>query len=317
MKNNKVVAVVVTFNRVDLLAECLRGLEKQDKLDGVIIVNNASTDSTGELLRRKQSESDINIHVINLSTNTGGAGGFHRGLLEAVELGYDLAWIMDDDAIPTERALNSLLDCATRVDNKFGFIASKVVDESGLLMNTPQIDFTKNEIGYPNWASDLDKGYVKLSTATFVSIMISTKVITKVGLPVKEMFIWGDDTEYTQRISKCYPSYYDHGSVVTHKRIINGVLSLITEKDDKRLLWHKNAIRNNGYRLRKHEGRKQYIRYLLNNILFLFVILYKSDNKRFKRCSCVLAGLFNSLFFDPKIIFPKVDTSKSKHSQCD
>ena len=48
---NKICAIVVTYNRVELLKLTIEKLLKQTrKIDEVIIINNASTDNTGEFL---------------------------------------------------------------------------------------------------------------------------------------------------------------------------------------------------------------------------------------------------------------------------
>ena len=52
----KVIAVVVTYNRQSLLSECINALRSQTRrLDAILVVNNGSTDSTEEWLK-KQSD---------------------------------------------------------------------------------------------------------------------------------------------------------------------------------------------------------------------------------------------------------------------
>jgi len=51
MSDSGVCAVVVTFNRKNLLLECLESLRKQSiSLDSIYVIDNASSDGTGELL---------------------------------------------------------------------------------------------------------------------------------------------------------------------------------------------------------------------------------------------------------------------------
>jgi len=85
----RVCAVVVTYNRKDLLVECLEALRRQTgPLDAIYIIDNASTDGTPELLRSRGYRdgavienpldgSEIIIRYVRLPVNTGGAGGFH------------------------------------------------------------------------------------------------------------------------------------------------------------------------------------------------------------------------------------------------
>ncbi|WP_252902688.1 glycosyltransferase [Paucilactobacillus hokkaidonensis] len=80
MNTNKVCAVVVTYNKIDLLKECISRLEKQTfLLNHLIVVDNASTDGTGDYLDQisKSNSSVIPIYLLN---NIGGAGGFNAGI---------------------------------------------------------------------------------------------------------------------------------------------------------------------------------------------------------------------------------------------
>src|SRR4051812_18012026 len=95
--SERVCAVVVTFNRKKLLVECLRGLLAQTRpLDHLIVINNASTDGTADMLAAEFPELD----VVHLPSNVGGAGGFHAGMKWARENGFDWTWVMDDDVAP-------------------------------------------------------------------------------------------------------------------------------------------------------------------------------------------------------------------------
>jgi GT2 family glycosyltransferase len=43
---------------------------------------------------------------------------------------------------------------------------------------------------------------IKEDANAFVGLMVDRNVVRNIGFPMKELFIWGDDTEYTLRISK-------------------------------------------------------------------------------------------------------------------
>ena len=115
-----------------------------------------------------------------------------------VEKGYDYVWIMDDDTMVKENALDELLKAKEILKGNFGFLCSDVrwIDGSACAMNVPNID--------ENWIQDsayLENGIVKVKQCSFVSCFIPSRVVKKVGLPIKEFFIWGDDAEYTKPVS--------------------------------------------------------------------------------------------------------------------
>ena len=106
----RVQAVVVTFNRLPMLQRLVPRLLATAGLERILVVDNASTDGTGEWLAGLVHEPghDLVRHE-TLATNTGGAGGFHHGLGWAVREGADLVWLMDDDGLPEPDCLDLLL----------------------------------------------------------------------------------------------------------------------------------------------------------------------------------------------------------------
>src|SRR3954447_15177950 len=109
----RVCAVVVTYNRVELLRECLTALEAQTRpLDRILVIDNKSTDGTAEMVRSEHP----GVELVELPENRGGAGGFYEGTRRAYDDGYDWLWLMDDDTIPNATALEKLLDAPAELD---------------------------------------------------------------------------------------------------------------------------------------------------------------------------------------------------------
>ena len=210
----KITAVVVTYNRLDKLRLCLEALLSQTApLHEIVVVNNHSTDGTAAYLDKMVSEHAMVRHY-ELPENVGGAGGFEKGVGVAVERGADYVWIMDDDTLPESAALGELLGAFRAFDN-VGFACSRVNWTDGNLHNMNKPWF----IVHPdnNRIVETITEPVTCERASFVSIMVSGDVVKKIGLPIGEYFIWGDDTEYTARIIRAgYRGVYVPASVVTH-----------------------------------------------------------------------------------------------------
>ena len=137
-------AVIVTYNRKDLLLECVSAvLAQEGGAPGVIIVDNASSDGTKDALRAHVERGEV--LYFNTGANLGGAGGFQYGIRKAVEMGYEYLWIMDDDCIPSKTALSVLLSAAEEKPD-FGFLSSKVLWKDGSIcrMNVQREKLTKN-----------------------------------------------------------------------------------------------------------------------------------------------------------------------------
>ena len=205
-----VCAIVVTFNRCELLMTALDRLEHQTRRpEAVLVVDNASTDGThGALLRRQ------GIDVLRLERNIGGAGGFARGLREAHARGYDWYWLMDDDTFVDERCLEALLDGAARAPNPPSLMTSVVRWKDGSLhpMNRPW----PRSSARADFALAVAAGLVPVRSASFVSTIVHRDAVDRHGLPHAHYFIWHDDTEYTRRVLNREHGYVAPDSTATH-----------------------------------------------------------------------------------------------------
>ena len=100
----KIIAVVVTYNRLSLLKRNLDCLRQNKPLSSIIVVNNGSTDGTAEWLAEQQ---DV---MVLTQANVGGSGGFYTGIQHACQCGADWIWCMDDDVFPRPDCLKFLYD---------------------------------------------------------------------------------------------------------------------------------------------------------------------------------------------------------------
>lgn len=196
----KVAAVVVTYNRKELLRECLEALLNQTSpLDEIIVINNASTDGTAQLLVEQFPQ----LAGVTLPENRGGAGGFHEGIRLAYEKGHDWIWVMDDDAIPEDGALKKLIESEALRDTTVYALASVVLDKARVICTGHRRLFDRRRgiehhadiKSYSHEAFDVD-------TASFVGMFIGRHAVGSVGLPEKDLFIYYDDTEYCLRIRR-------------------------------------------------------------------------------------------------------------------
>ncbi len=218
----KIAAVVVTYNRLELLKRILGGLQQQTRQpDAIIVVNNGSTDGSTEWLN-----SQPGLRVTH-QANGGSAAGFHTGLAEAVAAGYDYAWIMDDDGFPEKDCLEKLTS-----SEAFRTVPDAVVSSMTLNPeNHSELSFAIPEMNSYNkflnhWGKRTNKVSVILAQAGplgyewgifFNSNLIPANVIKKAGLPRSDFFIWGDEYEYYSRIgSHHYKFYMIPGSVFYH-----------------------------------------------------------------------------------------------------
>ena len=205
---------------------------------------------------------------------------------------------MDDDTIPTKTALEELVIGINNIkETNIGFVSSKVVGINNEEMNIPNVSKRLDKNEYPIWMKYLNKSIIEVESATFVSTLINIEAIKKVGLPWKEFFIWGDDIEYTLRISRNFGAGYAVGkSIVVHKRKSAKNLSLIEEDNLNRLNMYKYKYRNDIIISNNYNSFKVRIKVIINTSLYGIKVLFKSRKHKLKKFNIVFSSMLVALF---------------------
>ena len=202
----KVQAVVVTYNRCDLLLACVGALAPQtEPLDGVIVVDSASTDGTEEALAGVEVRNRVPIDYIRLTRNGGGAEGFHYGLRAALGTDADWIWLMDDDCEPAPGALAALL-AAPRADDPDAVLLAPLVE-------APSGQVLPLNRGWlrPRWfkaplvglePADWARPETRVEHVSLVGPLVRADAARRTDPPRRDFFIWFDDLEWTARLGR-------------------------------------------------------------------------------------------------------------------
>ncbi|MFC7501950.1 glycosyltransferase family 2 protein [Nocardioides sp. GCM10030258] len=204
----RVQAVVVTFNRLAMLQRLIPRLQAVPGLERILVVDNASTDGTGEWLglearSARTSTTGPSFEFETLATNTGGAGGFHHGLAWAVREGADLVWLMDDDGMPAPDCLDLLLERVER--DGLDFCGPAVLaehDPSRLCFPIRLPGGTKVVHAMAEVEAAAVDGLIDGVVIPFNGVLVTRDLVERIGLPREEFFIWGDDVEYLWRAER-------------------------------------------------------------------------------------------------------------------
>lgn len=294
---NTIITIIVTYNRKKLLEESINALLNQNyKNFDILIVDNASTDNTyDDVVKKYENE---RLRYINTGKNLGGAGGFNFGLRQAIQEKYKYAWVMDDDSIPNEDALNSIIKKTEKLNNEFSFVNSFVKWTDGTYCKMNTVHFNEKE--FFNDYNKVNDKLLPVESATFVGCYINLEIAQKVGLPIKEFFIYADDREYTLRLSNAERAYIDMDSIIIHKMKEN-TGSNIQDVMEERINRYYYDYRNKVYILMKTKGVKGFCWVCIKYFSTLFKILKKARTKKLKRIWIMTKGTFAGLFFHPKI----------------
>ena len=310
-----VAAVIVTYNRRNKLRQCLDAVIGQNgsTVPDIIIVDNNSTDRTEEMIRALSEATGIGmtdkasgvtgsrqIVYLKLLYNSGGAGGFAYGIRKAVEAGYDYVWLMDDDCVPTDDALEELMKYDSLHHGEYGFLSSRVLWKDG---NLCEMNVQRETVFRDISDRKLSDGSApaEVSMASFVSLLIPSDVVYDVGLPIREFFMWTDDWEYTRRISLKYRCMVIPSSIVVHCCDANtGAYILLA--DEKRIDRFRYLYRNDVY-LYRREGFMGYCYEAARLALHIARVVTAGRSIREKRSmiGIILKGTAEGLMFFPCI----------------
>jgi GT2 family glycosyltransferase len=216
-----VVAVVVTYNRRELLVECLEALARQTHpVERVVLVDNASTDGTEEHVRASGVGERVLLSYVQLERNGGGAEGFHYGVREALRLDADWLWLMDDDCEPAVDALALLLGSPRAADAGAAVLAPVVRDGDGRVLPINR-GHVRRRWGFAPLvacsAEEHEQAEVEVSFCSFVGPLVRASAARRIGLPLREAFIRFEDVEYLQRLGAAEEMWMVTASEIVHR----------------------------------------------------------------------------------------------------
>ena len=261
----KITAVVVTYNRLELLKksiQCLQAALEQVQSANIdchiCVINNGSTDGTDEWL-----DAQAGLEVVH-QENVGGSGGFYTGIKKAYEEGADWIWCMDDDVFPKQHCLLSLLEEVNKhEDEPLGILSPRRLLEGVVFTHEFQhFNFTNplaSMHGKKIKSYGLDET-IEIVGCDFEGPFISRKVVETIGFPNKDLFIFCDDTEYCLRAHLAgFKLYYVPNALMDkHKFFSNDTW---TTKNQKKKWKRYYQVRNEAY-MNHHYGKNWCVRYL-------------------------------------------------------
>ncbi|MBR1921174.1 MAG: glycosyltransferase, partial [Kiritimatiellae bacterium] len=191
---SRLTVIVVTWNRLEMLKACVASVRANAPSAALLVVDNASTDGTGEWLGRQEG-----VKTLRLAENTGGAGGFAAGMQAAYDAGAQWMWIMDDDVVVLPGAVDALETYMDRADVLQ--TAKREADGSECPFEGILDPRTMRRRKIPV-ASLPPSGIVPCNVASFEGLLVGRSVVEKIGVPDASFFYGLDDLLYGYRASE-------------------------------------------------------------------------------------------------------------------
>jgi GT2 family glycosyltransferase len=205
----------VTWQGAHLLPPCLASLRRQTLDHDVVVVDNASSDGTAELLAREFPE----VRVIGLPRNTGFAGGVQAGL-DATDA--EFVALLNNDAVAHEGWLAALVEEAAAHPE-----AAAITSRMYLAGRTPA---TLNNTGVlllpTGYGADRDLGRaddVRTEAGEVFGFsggaaLLRTDAVRSVGGFPVPFFLYYEDTDTSWRLRAAgWTVRYAPGAVVDHE----------------------------------------------------------------------------------------------------
>jgi GT2 family glycosyltransferase len=210
--------VVVTWQGAHLLPDCLNSLAAQREPHQVLVVDNASTDGTTELLARDYP----GVEVIQLTRNTGFAGGVHAAL-DHVQTPY-LA-LLNNDAKAEPDWLSASVT-VLRSDPDVAAVTARMLlwpDPEGVpTINNAGVVLTPTGYGADRGGGEPDG--LRYADAAEVfgfsggAAVLRTDAVRQVGGMPEEFFLYYEDTDLAWRLRLAgWSIRYEPGAIVRHR----------------------------------------------------------------------------------------------------
>ena len=238
-------AVVVTYNRADFLQNLLDSFDRLSTRPArILVVDNASTDHTADVVARASAAGGTPIQYERLSVNAGGAGGFSRGVELALESGAEWLWLMDDDVEVLPGAVEALgrftpeYSCliGRRYDAKGKpfFWQHHFVEALGIFLPVSRDVFRHSDV-------------FRTNVGNFEGMLIKASLARTIGLPDPRFFITWDDLIYGWLAAQQTPVVYVNAFVIKKVRVQRQVDLGLRHLNDSSDLSRRYVMRNRGH----------------------------------------------------------------------
>lgn len=299
----RVLAHIITFNDNNVIDQVLDGLQRQTRLvDGILIVDNASTDDT---LNRVFPE---NVDVIRNTVNLGTSGAIRKSFAYALEHGFDWVWVFDADSVPEPDALENLLLFFERLprvkQERVCFLCSWPLTETGGIKEEPIIiqGSAMHRLA-PVHAEDC----TQCDCIIWSGSLFHMPAVKAIGLPAADYVADMGEIEYGYRARQSgFTSYMVHNSVVRHDvgrqpgigvvetfRIGRRTFPLRELSPWRAYYASRNPLYFWLYQCRPHRPR-QVVRAIVEGLLLLLGLLLRPAGRR-RQLIATVRGLWHGL----------------------
>lgn len=220
---DKVLISVLNYNNFNSTKLCVTSLYSLNfKNTDIVIIDNASTDSSVILLRQEFN----NIKIISSINNLGYAGGHKLAVNYALKNNYKFIWILNNDLTVKPETLCELIEAYKKYGNGlYGSISLKSENPDIVNFGGSTVSDVSRPFLYNQFEDVILEEYSKkmktrvVQTIEGSSFLVPVKIIKKHGFMREDFFMYVEEVDYCYRLKKQFniSSYIVPTSVIIHK----------------------------------------------------------------------------------------------------
>lgn len=207
-----VCGIILNWNNYKDTSQCIESLRQLDYPNfEIIVVDNGSTDESGNRIR---DEFDY-VDVIFTGKNLGFGAGNNIGICEALERGADYLWVLNDDVLVQDSATLSNLVEVMEGHEELGIttpVVTKYPDTSEIWFKEGYIDWRSYNAGHMQsrrWFVDfrrtrtnkpIKNTLLYTDYAPFCSVLIKSEVFESLGPMYEDFFLYYSDVYFCARV---------------------------------------------------------------------------------------------------------------------
>ena len=216
----KVGAIIVTYNRRDDVIECIDSLLKSTYPElTVYVIDNSSEDGTSEAISGQYPQ----VVLIESNKNLGFSEGNNVVLARALQDGMDAVFLLNDDAVVKDDAIQTLVDVLYQYD-EIGVVSPKIslYSDPEVIWSAGGVIEPDNGIATQRHYGETDCGQADSASivdyAVGCAMLIKSDIVRTVGGIDPRYFMYYEEADWCRRIRDAgYLILYVPKSQVLHK----------------------------------------------------------------------------------------------------
>lgn len=275
----KIVVIVVTYNGMKWINECLKSILKSSVPIELVAVDNCSSDETVEYIKLNFPD----VILLDQKINLGFGKANNIGISYALSIKADFVFLINQDAFVNENTIEKLVEVSLR-KSEYGILSPIQLDYSGEILENYFFKFMAADVSRTFYSDFVLKNELKdIYEINFIQAagwLLPIKTIKKIGGFDPVFFHYGEDDNYCQRVifhglkigvvSNAFIRHDSHKSTEL-------ILDLFSDEyfaDYLKVIYFKYANINNEFEQKNINKETQKIRKMILKNILCFNIKY-------------------------------------------